>query len=62
MIGDKVKELRKEYQLTQKELAEVLQVSDRTISHWEAGYTEPPLRMVVLLKEYFKVSYEELLE
>ncbi len=62
MIGEKIKELRLENHLSQKDLATVLSVSNKTISHWEANYTEPPLQMVVQLKNYFRVSYEELLE
>ncbi len=62
MIGEKIKELRLEHKLSQKELATILKVSDKTVSHWELNYTEPPLSVVVLLKQYFNVSYEELLE
>lgn len=44
--------LRKELGLTQKELGERLQVSDRTISKWERGVGLPD---VFLLKEIAKV-------
>ncbi len=62
MISEKIKELRIENRLSQKELAEILQVSNKTVSHWESSYTEPPLQIVVRIKKYFNVSYEELLE
>ncbi len=62
MIGEKIKALREEKGLSQKELAIILQVSDKTVSHWEANYTQPSLQTVVLLKRFFDVSYEELLE
>ncbi len=62
MIGIKIKELRIANRVSQKELAKNLNVSNKTVSHWESGYTEPPLHVVVLLKKYFDVSYEELLE
>ncbi len=62
MIGQKIKELRIENGVSQKQLAEALNVSNKTISHWEANYTEPSLQMLVALKKYFNVSYEELLE
>ncbi len=62
MIGEKIKELRTEHKLSQKELAAILNVSNKTISHWEANYTEPSLQMLVQIKRYFNVSYEELLE
>ncbi len=62
MIGDKIKELRLEKNLSQKELATILAVSNKTISHWESNYTEPSLQMIVVLKKFFEVSYEDILE
>ncbi len=62
MIGEKIKELRIENGLSQRELAAILKVSNKTVSHWESNYTDPPLQMIVFLKKYFNVSYEELLE
>ena len=38
-IGAFLKELRKEKNLTQEQLAEVLNVSGRTVSRWETGST-----------------------
>ena len=35
--GNFIKELRKEKGLTQKELAEIIGLSDKTISKWETG-------------------------
>ena len=36
-IGSFLKELRKEKGLTQEQLAELMYVSDRTVSRWETG-------------------------
>ncbi len=62
MIKDNIKTLRSVAGLSQQELADLLCVSHKTISHWENGYTEPPLSAVVKMKRIFNVSYEELLE
>ena len=62
MIADNIKTLRIENKLTQKELAEKLNVSLKTISHWESGYTEPSIDFIKKLKKFFNVSYEEILD
>ncbi len=62
MVGEKIKELRTEHGLSQKELAEILGVSNKTISHWESNYTEPPLQSIVLIKKHFNITYEDILE
>lgn len=62
MISDNIKNLRIEKGLSQKALAELLYVSHKTVSHWEAGYTEPPISAIKKLKKIFQVSYEELLD
>ncbi len=62
MISEKIKELRLENKISQSELAKILNVSNKTISHWESNYTEPPISAIIQLKNYFNVSYEELLE
>lgn len=40
-IGEKIKEYRTKNKLTQAELADKLYVSDKTVSSWESGRTEP---------------------
>lgn len=57
-----LKELRTLYNLTQKSLAEKLNVTVKTISHWESGYSEPSLALLKQLKEILKVSYDDLLD
>ena len=62
MINEKLRELRLENNLTQRDLAKLLNVSNKTVSHWESGYTEPPRHIIVSIKKIFNVSYEDLLE
>ena len=48
-IGNKIKELRIDNNLTQYELGERLFVSDKTISSWESGRTYPDIDMLLNL-------------
>lgn len=41
-----LKEIRERRNLTQKALAELLCISDRTVSSWESGRTEPSMNMI----------------
>ncbi len=61
-VGQNIKNLRIAQNLSQKELANLLNVSYKTVSHWESGYTEPSLEMICKLKVLFKATYEDLLE
>lgn len=66
IIGDTVKDLRKGRKLTQKELAEQLQLrghefSDLTVLRIEQGKRFVPDYEVVALAEYFGVSTDFLL-
>ncbi len=53
--------LRKEKNLTQKELSEKLNVSDKAISRWETGKGFPDVNSLLSLSEFFEVSVNELL-
>ena len=53
---DRLTFLRKERSLTQKELADALNVSDKTYSKWETGETEPDMSKLAALADYFDVS------
>jgi len=55
-IGDRLKKLRNDKNLTQKELASILYVSDKAVSSWEANRTEPSLELLVKLSEVFCCS------
>ena len=57
-----LKQIRVMNGLSQKELAEKLNVSFKTISHWESGYSEPNLFQLIELKKALSVSYEDLLD
>lgn len=66
IIGNKIKTLRKSAGLTQKQLAEKLQLqghdfSDLTILRIEQGTRFVPDYEVVILADYFKITTDELL-
>lgn len=62
MFSDNVRNLRIENNLTQEELAKALGVSRSTVSAWENNKTEADFRTLGKLRDFFDVSYEELLD
>lgn len=60
-IGKTIAAQRKRKQLTQKELATQLNVSDKTISSWENERTYPDISMIIQLSDVLQLSLDELL-
>ncbi len=60
-FGKFITTLRKEKELTQKELAELLHVSDKAVSKWERGVSMPDISLLMPLSHIFNVSVTELL-
>lgn len=60
-IGSFIAVLRKARGLTQRQLAEMLNVSDKTVSRWERDEGCPDLALIPALAEIFSVSCDELL-
>lgn len=60
-FGQKLKQLRTSKFLTQKDLAEKLNVSFQTISKWESGINEPDLATLKEIANILECSFEELL-
>lgn len=61
MLGINIKELRKNKRMTQKELADVLHVSQQTIGSWETERAIPGADTLEQLADYFDVSTDYLL-
>ena len=59
-FAETLKALRISNKLGQTKLAEVLNISMQTISHWETGYTEPSIAQLIQLADFFDVSIDEL--
>ncbi len=61
-FGDFLKQLRKENNYTQEQLADILSVSSRTVSRWETGYNMPDISILVELSELYQISLSELIK
>lgn len=61
IIGEKIKELRKERGISQLTLAKAVGVDKRAIVFWEQQVNEPKASYIVRLAQYFKVSTDYLL-
>ena len=60
-FGKFIKELRQEQNMTQKELAEKINLTDKAISKWERGLSFPDITMLNTLSDVFQVSVLEIL-
>jgi len=60
-IGKFILKLRKEKKMTQKELADKLNVTDRAVSHWENGRRLPDVALYKPICEMFDITVNELL-
>ena len=54
----RIKELREEKNLLQKDLAKALNSNQRTISNWENGLAQPNIESLILLADFFEVSID----
>ena len=61
MISQRLKELRKEKGITQKQFSEIFQVASGTIAMWEIGKRQPDIQMIDRIASYFDVSVDYLL-
>ena len=61
-IGAFLRELRKEKNLTQQEVAEVFMVTNRTISRWETGANMPDISIITEIADFYGVDVRELIE
>ena len=61
ILGKRLKELRKEKGLTQKEVANILGIHSVTYLHYEKDEREPPLKILAEMATFFGVSADYLL-
>jgi transcriptional regulator with XRE-family HTH domain len=60
-FSKRFKELRKENDLTQEQVAEIFHVSPQSVSRWETGANYPDTEMLPHIAVFFKVTVDELL-
>ena len=62
MLGGKIKAYRESKKMTQKDIAEILEVEPGTISKYESGMIEPNIESIKRLAETFGITIDELLK
>lgn len=60
-IGDTIKHLRKERDITQDELADILGVSYQSVSRWETGACYPDIELLPTISDFFGITVDKLL-
>lgn len=60
-LGTIICQLRKEKGLTQKELANKLNISDKAVSRWETGSSSPNMDMLLRISKFFEVPLNDLI-
>lgn len=60
--GSFLRELRKEKQLTQEQLAERFGVTSRSVSRWETGSNMPDLSILVELADFYDIDIRDIID
>ncbi len=60
-LGKRIKRLRKEEKLTQKQLAKEIGTSPAQLNKYEGGFNAPPVERLLLLAEVFDCSVDYLI-
>lgn len=61
-VGSFLRELRKEKQLTQEQLAERFGVTNRSVSRWETGSNMPDLSILVELADFYDADIRDIID
>ena len=60
-IGENIKRLRRERDITQEQLAEIFNVSCQTISRWETDSSYPDIEMLPVIANFFNITVDKLM-
>ena len=61
MLSEQLRKLRKQKNLTQKQLADYLHVTDSAVAMWEHGRREPDIEILTKLADFYGVTVDYLL-
>lgn len=56
--NERIKDLREDHDMTQQELAKILEISDVTLQSYEYGKSEPKLSTLITLAKYYNTSID----
>lgn len=60
-LSENLKKLRREKNLSQEQLAKMINVSRQAVSKWESGKTYPDIDNLILLRDIFNVTLDDLI-
>ena len=58
----RIRDLRQDHDLTQKQMAKILNCSQQVYSNYELGQRDIPTEVLIALSKYYKVSVDYILE
>lgn len=61
-ISENIKKLRERYGLTQQELAEIAGVTNKAVSAWESGLSEPRMGAIEKMAIRFNIKKSNIIE
>lgn len=60
IFGQRLKELREENGLSQRQLAAIIRTSQPNLQRWEKGQFEPDQKTTIIIADFFNVSIDYL--
>ena len=60
MKFQRIQDLRTDADMSQKQLSEILHISERSYSHYETGSRNIPVEMLIRLANYYDISVDYL--
>lgn len=61
LFCERLKELRKEKNISQKQLADILKTNNSSVCDWERGRAQPDIPTILKIARYFNVTTDYLL-